>query len=275
MGWDQFLFQKELELWLNTRLQASPHALKQAIFYAVLNGGKRVRPELVYTASKYAGLSSFLTLRIAIAHELIHAYSLVHDDLPCMDNDEFRRGKHTNQRIFGEATALLVGDALIGLASECFLEMLGSCSRSGFQKAFQFFLKSIGPQGMIAGQFKDIHHSNEPSNIIHELKTGALFSSAILTPFMISDQDHTHLFLEAKKFASIFGVLFQVADDLEDQDRDCNQNPLLLIDHAKSLVLSLRQHPWTTSCLPAQRLMSFTEQQVVSAQSIHKVNHAK
>ena len=199
----------------------APQQLAQAMRYAVLDGGKRLRPLLVLAASEAADGHTPAALRAACAVELIHAYSLVHDDMPCMDNDVLRRGKPTVHVAFGEAGALLAGDALQALA----FELLTPESASDMAYATQAELcrllaRAAGSEGMAGGQAIDLASVGQPLNqaelqTMHQLKTGALLRASVLMGAACgtcSPQARAAL----SQYGDAIGLAFQVVDDILD-----------------------------------------------------------
>lgn len=198
----------------------APQRLHEAMRYAVLGGGKRVRPLLAHAAGELAGASPADVDRVACAVELIHAYSLVHDDLPCMDNDVLRRGRPTCHVEFGEATALLVGDSLQALAFELLArEKLGEPSVQ--IEMLRLLTHASGSLGMAGGQAIDLDAVGRELELpelelMHALKTGALIRAAVMlgalcgTP--LSGEERNAL----DRFAKRAGLLFQVVDDILD-----------------------------------------------------------
>ena len=191
--------------------------LHEAMRYSVLGGGKRVRPLLAYAAGEFAQADPDLVDGAAAAVELIHAYSLVHDDLPCMDNDTLRRGKPTCHVAFGEATALLAGDALQSLA----FGVLGASPMRNAGNACATLATAAGAPGMAGGQAIDLASTGAALSLpelqaMHRMKTGALIRAAVqlgatcgrpLTPDEVSALDD---------FADASGLAFQVIDDVLD-----------------------------------------------------------
>ena len=197
--------------------------LKDAILYSLFPGGKRLRPILVYLCGELAGARIESLDSIAAAIELIHGYSLIHDDLPAMDNDDFRRGRATCHRAFDEATAILVGDGMQGLASSVLLTQLPGIvsDRQVIQIAFEL-MNSSGLFGMISGQSLDLSELSQSlvteDNLqrIHHLKTGALFSACINMALIAGtpcDVTSTSL----RQFAENLGIVFQMQDDYNDR----------------------------------------------------------
>lgn len=225
LGIAQFLdsilnvLESALQSFIN-RLPPDPKSLKDSVSYSLLSPGKRIRPQLVLASKELFEIEQDLE-QIAVAIEAVHCFSLVHDDLPCMDNDDFRRGKPSNHKVFGEATALLAGDALIGLALEEFIEGSQSFSSANRTLALKFFLKSIGPSGLIGGQAmefqKDSTLNLQSLLYLFELKTGALFQAAILTPAILAGKTGTVEYNHLESYARNFSIAFQLRDDLEDE----------------------------------------------------------
>ena len=214
----------------------SPASLGQAMRYAVLDGGKRLRPLLVMAAAEAVGVdleaasvtdqpSSLAALRAACAVELIHAYSLVHDDMPCMDNDVLRRGKPTVHVQFGEAQALLAGDALQALAFE-FLTPQDSSTEFSVQAAQVALLsRAAGYQGMAGGQAIDLASVGIPLSEIqlrqmHRLKTGALLLCSVQLGAVSAGKPNAQIFNGLSDFAQALGLAFQVVDDILDVTAD-------------------------------------------------------
>ena len=203
----------------------APQRLHEAMRYAVLGGGKRVRPLLAHAAGTLAGAAAEDLDRIACAVELIHAYSLVHDDLPCMDDDVLRRGKPTVHVEFDEATALLAGDALQTLAFQVLAERpLGTDPANQLAMLNQLAIAS-GSRGMAGGQAIDLASvgkrlGREELEFMHIHKTGALIRAAVLLGARaggaLGADEHARL----DHYAKVVGLLFQVVDDLLDAEAD-------------------------------------------------------
>jgi geranylgeranyl pyrophosphate synthase len=202
-----------------------PARLLEAMRYSVLGGGKRVRPLLVYASGELNGTAEDTLDAIAAAVELIHAYSLVHDDLPAMDDDDLRRGRPTTHRQFDEATAILAGDALQALA----FEVLTSDARLAAQPQAQvqivaWLARAAGPAGMVGGQSLDMaaegkrldEHGLER---IHRGKTGALIRAAIMMPSELGRLDERER-ANLDTFAGEIGLVFQIRDDLLEVEQD-------------------------------------------------------
>jgi len=194
--------------------------LIQAMQYSLMAGGKRIRPVLCLGASEAVGGKPEDALLAACALEMIHTYSLIHDDLPAMDDDDLRRGKPTCHIAFDEATAILAGDALLTLA----FEVLASASAGGGEpavkwlKVIQIIAAAAGCQGMIQGQMLDIASegrrlSAEELESMHSLKTGALIEASVNCGALIADAD-AHQLQMLRTFARNIGLAFQVTDDI-------------------------------------------------------------
>ncbi|WP_373766130.1 (2E,6E)-farnesyl diphosphate synthase [Glaesserella sp.] len=195
--------------------------LVEAMSYAVLLGGKRVRPFLMYATGRMLGVSLDKLDHSAAAMEAIHAYSLVHDDLPAMDDDKLRRGKPTCHIAFDEATAILAGDALQSFAFELISTDPHLCNAQKVNQ-IQWLAKSAGARGMCLGQSLDLQSENKAVSLtdlelIHRNKTGALIVAAVLMGFNLSDYTEDKL-IEQKltDYAKAIGLAFQVQDDILD-----------------------------------------------------------
>jgi farnesyl diphosphate synthase len=240
----------------------SPQSLHAAMRYAALGGGKRVRALLAYASGELAGADAGLVDHAAVAVELIHAYSLVHDDLPCMDDDVLRRGKPTCHVAYGEAVALLAGDALQTLA----FEVLAKAPLSQAQAPIAMLAEAAGSHGMAGGQALDLTHVDDALSLnelerMHALKTGALIHAAVRlgaacgrTLDQAGDQ-------ALDRYAAAVGLGFQIVDDVLDVEgtahslgktagKDAVQGKatyvsLLGLDAAKKRVAELRDEAHT------------------------------
>lgn len=198
----------------------APEKLHQAIRWSVFAGGKRFRPALVLAVGFAFDIKEENLIRTACALEMIHTYSLIHDDLPAMDDDDLRRGRATCHKKFDEATAILAGDVLQTLAFQSIAED-GNLSESVRVKLISEIARAAGtPNGMVAGQAFDLDAesrevSGEELERIHRNKTGALILASARSGAIIGNANDTHL--EAiTKYASCLGLLFQITDDLLD-----------------------------------------------------------
>ena len=205
----------------------SPAALGEAMHYAVLDGGKRLRPLLVLaTAEAVGGASSgSAALNAACAIELIHAYSLVHDDMPCMDNDVLRRGKPTVHVQFGEAQALLAGDALLSLAFEMLTPQDASVSAAVQAACVGLLARASGYQGMAGGQAIDLASvgqrlTEDQLRQMHRLKTGALLLCSVQMGAACVPGVSAPVQAALQRFGEALGLAFQVVDDVLDVTAD-------------------------------------------------------
>jgi len=220
--------QQRIEVALSRVLPATnvvPDRLHEAMRYATLEGGKRVRPLLVHAAGEVTGAHPDALDRVACAVELIHAYSLVHDDLPCMDDDTLRRGKPTVHIEYDEATALLVGDALQSLAFQQLAEP-GLLTDTGRQIEMVHHLAiAAGSRGMAGGQAIDLQSvgqqlTREALEVMHVHKTGALIRAAVCLGALAGNYCSTEVFQRLDHFSRRIGLLFQVVDDILDTESD-------------------------------------------------------
>ena len=208
--------------------EAIPARLHQAMRYASLGGGKRVRPLLAFAAGELSGASPERLEIASCAVELIHAYSLVHDDLPCMDDDVLRRGRPTCHVEYDEPTALLVGDSLQSLAFELLSrEELGSAQRQ--LEMVRLLAHASGSCGMAGGQAIDLDSVGKTLNqpeleLMHALKTGALIRAAVMLGALCGEALEDKALASLDRFAKRAGLLFQVVDDI----LDCTANTATL-----------------------------------------------
>lgn len=197
--------------------RASDLRLKEAMLYAVQSGGKRIRPLLTLAVGSAGTSSNEATLDLACALEMIHTYSLIHDDLPGMDDDDLRRGRPTVHKAFDEATAILAGDALLTLAFE--VAANANLQAHKLVEAVKILSTASGMSGMISGQMKDIASEEatitlEEMKEIHREKTGELLLAAVrLGNLFIDDEKMKEAFVS---YATHFGLAFQIQNDLQD-----------------------------------------------------------
>jgi len=198
--------------------------LSAAMEYSLFTGGKRLRPLMTIKAYEMYDDYIYKALPYAMAIEMIHTYSLIHDDLPAMDNDDFRRGKMTNHKVFGEAMAILAGDSLLNLAFETMLSAAReSCDISSI-KAMQEIAKASGCKGMIGGQAidlrSDIGSMDEESLLyMYKGKTAALIQASILSGAIIGGASTEHI-EKLRDFGLRLGLAYQIQDDLLDDEKD-------------------------------------------------------
>ncbi len=220
-------YRRRVDAKLATVLQGGdiPDRLLEALRYSVLGGGKRVRPLLVYASGELNAAAEDSLDAIAAAVELIHAYSLVHDDLPAMDDDDLRRGRPTTHRQFDEATAILAGDALQALAFEVLASDASLAAQPQAQVQIVAWLaRAAGPAGMVGGQSLDMEAEGQRVDErdlerIHRGKTGALIRAAIMMPSELgglAPRERANL----DAFASEIGLTFQIRDDLLEVEQD-------------------------------------------------------
>ncbi|NMM10902.1 MAG: polyprenyl synthetase family protein [Polaromonas sp.] len=217
--------EQALSCWVVSPIDTpAPAGLGDAMRYAVLDGGKRLRPLLVMAACEASNGNAHAALRAACAVELIHAYSLVHDDMPCMDNDVLRRGKPTVHVKFGQAQALLAGDALQALAFEFLTPDDGSVEVATQARLCRMLAQAAGFQGMAGGQAIDLASvgkplSSEQLHAMHRLKTGALLQASVMMGAAcgaIPLAAQTAL----RDYGATVGLAFQVVDDILDVTAD-------------------------------------------------------
>ena len=219
--------------------------LAKAMKYSSINGGKRIRAFLVSQSSKIVNLSSENAMIISSSIESIHAYSLIHDDLPSMDNDDYRRGKPSTHKKFGEATAILAGDALHDFA----FQLLSGCLKIKKEKNLKlinYLTLCTGYRGLAGGQSLDLLYENKKlsKNKIIEMynkKTGSLFEFSFAAPFIIKGESIKRIKF-SKNYGSIFGRIFQIVDDLIDEVdsfKEIGKTPGKDKKHGKRTLLSI------------------------------------
>jgi geranylgeranyl diphosphate synthase type II len=213
-----------LDRWLPSPAEP-PQRLHEAMRYSVFAGGKRLRPALARAACHAAGGSDADVLPTACALEMLHTYSLIHDDLPAIDNDDLRRGRPTCHTRFGEATAILAGDAL---QTHAFLVLAEHTPRRAAVPALVLELaRAAGTGGMVGGEVADIEAEGRPPDaatveFIHERKTAALFVASVAMGGLAAGADETTLDA-LRRFGSALGVAFQIVDDVLDETGDAQQ----------------------------------------------------
>ncbi|MBR3770178.1 MAG: polyprenyl synthetase family protein [Lachnospiraceae bacterium] len=196
--------------------------IMEAMNYSILAGGKRIRPMLMLETYRLFGGTSKVVEPFMAAMEMIHTYSLVHDDLPAMDNDEYRRGKKTTHAVYGEAMGILAGDALLNFAFETALKAFDmEPDNKNIGKALQVLAKKAGIYGMIGGQVVDIQSegtsdmTKEKLDFIYRLKTGALMESSMMIGAILAGADEMGQQI-VEKVAGEIGLAFQIQDDILD-----------------------------------------------------------
>jgi len=221
--------ERALERWVTAEAPAgldhgAPAELVEAMRYAVLDGGKRLRPLLVLAACEAVQGNAGAALRAACATELIHAYSLVHDDMPCMDNDVLRRGKPTVHVKFGEATALLAGDALQALAFELLTPDDAQFPAAMQAQLCRLLARAAGSAGMAGGQAIDLASvgcqlTERQLRDMHELKTGALLQGSVMMGAACGNPTQAEK-TALETYGAAMGLAFQVVDDILDVTSD-------------------------------------------------------
>ena len=216
-------YQEAIEKYLDGLFTAQkPYSqLYEAIRYSILGGGKRIRPVLTLEFARLGGINWRLALPFACALELVHNYSLIHDDLPCMDDDDLRRGKPTTHKVYGETLAILAGDAL---QPEAFRLILEAPALSGERKmdAMRVLLNACGADGMVAGQVLDTLcpiENTEQLRHMEELKTGCMIAAAAELGCAASGMNAGMRNL-AVQYAKDLGLAFQIRDDMLDVEGD-------------------------------------------------------
>lgn len=214
-------YKARLETYLDALpMTGAPDKLREAMRYSLLNGGKRLRGCLLLAANDLGGGNAEAALPFAAALEMIHAYSLIHDDLPAMDNDTLRRGKPTNHVVFGEALAILAGDALLTHA----VEVMASSGHPQAFAALGEIIRAAGVGGMLAGQTLDVMNEGAEPDIalvqeIHQGKTAALLTAPVTAGLILAGAEKA-LVEAGRAYGFHLGMAFQIVDDLLDLEGD-------------------------------------------------------
>ena len=233
------IFKEKYDAWLETinaelERRVPPEdtpekSVCEAMRYSLLAGGKRLRPVLALAVNELFGGVEREVLPFACAVEMIHTYSLIHDDLPAMDNDDYRRGRLTNHKVYGEARAILAGDALLNRAFEVMTEAALSEGQNVYTKvkAMDIIVTASGTSGMIGGQIVDLESEGrqipvELLQYMHRCKTGALISAPILAAAAINNADPEEYDC-LKTYSEKIGLAFQIKDDILDIEGDSSQ----------------------------------------------------
>lgn len=222
-SYDEYISTIERSLDEYMKVSKTPEKnIYEAMRYSVMAGGKRLRPVLALAVCDMLGGSREEVLPFACAIEMIHTYSLIHDDLPAMDNDDFRRGRPTNHKVFGEAMAVLAGDALLNKAFEMMLKHTITINRDlkKMTDAMHVIAEASGTSGMIGGQVVDIEQegrsvSPDILEYMHLCKTGALIKAPLLSAAILSGATEKQ-FEDIKLYGEKIGLAFQVKDDILD-----------------------------------------------------------
>ncbi|MCD8285826.1 MAG: polyprenyl synthetase family protein, partial [Clostridia bacterium] len=219
-------FQKALKTYKETidariddfcaKLDCRPRVLREGMIYSLKSGGKRIRPVIMLACADMLGVEQERVIDFALAVELIHTYSLIHDDLPEMDNDDYRRGRPSNHAVFGAGNALLAGD---GLLNSAYGVILKACNEDpSALGAANWICDAAGIYGMIGGQSADLLHENDSCrdeqilDFIYSNKTGKLITAACVAPCLLGGG----YFLEMNTYGERLGKLFQLTDDILD-----------------------------------------------------------
>ncbi|NYV65959.1 polyprenyl synthetase family protein [Bacillus sp. Gen3] len=212
---------KELENQLSAYISNlnAPMIIKEAMDYSLQAGGKRIRPSLVFATIRSFGQNEMEGMSVACALEMIHTYSLIHDDLPAMDNDDLRRGKPTNHKVFGEAYSILAGDGLLTYSFQVIAQD-PKLSNDKKVKLMELLAISAGPEGMVGGQVADMLGENKSLTIdeleyIHKNKTGKLLLYAVKAGAIIANATNEQIDILAE-YAENIGLAFQIRDDILD-----------------------------------------------------------
>lgn len=205
------------------KVPAYDETLEKAMEYSLMAGGKRLRPVLLMAAADAVGKDGAAFLTTGCAIEMIHTYSLIHDDLPAMDNDDYRRGKPTNHKVFGDGIAVLAGDALLTLAFEVMLRQEDAAPET-LVTVVSEMSRAAGPYGMVGGQVLDLEGEGRRLDLaalrkIHMGKTGALFCAAIRSGAILAGAKEEE-FAALTLYAERFGLAFQITDDILDVTGD-------------------------------------------------------
>ena len=195
------------------------NTLRESMSYSLMAGGKRLRPVLLMAAADAVGADGTKFLPVACALEMIHTYSLIHDDLPAMDNDDYRRGKLTNHKVYGDGIAILAGDALLTLAFTVILRQKDAAPEA-LLRVVDEISRAAGAEGMVGGQVLDIKAENRSISMeelrrVHMGKTGALFHAALRSGAILAGATEQQL-AALTAYADHFGLAFQITDDILD-----------------------------------------------------------
>lgn len=200
---------------------ARPEKIYEAMRYSLLAGGKRLRPILCLATCNLTGGTSEMAMPTACALEMIHTMSLIHDDLPAMDNDDFRRGKLTNHKVFGEDIAILAGDGLLAYAFEYVATQTKDVAPENIIKVVARLGRTVGAAGLVGGQVLDLESEGKPDitaetlSFIHTHKTGALLEASVVTGAMLTDASQADV-NRLSQYAQNIGLAFQIIDDILD-----------------------------------------------------------
>lgn len=248
-----------------TREKPHNQTLAQAMAYSLFAGGKRLRPVLLMAAADAVGKNGEDFITCAAALEMIHTYSLIHDDLPAMDNDDLRRGKPTNHKVYGEGMAILAGDALLTYAFEVMLRQKNVSAQAKLA-VVQEMSSAAGPLGMVGGQALDLesegqHLDQKTLYQMHMDKTGALFRAALRSGAILAEADDKAL-QSLTHYAEAFGLAFQITDDILDATGD-------IASVGKTVGSDVKNHKATYVTL-----LSLEKAQVLAASTVQEAEDA-
>ena len=229
-------FEAALETTAQRHLVRCPPNLRESILYSLLSPGKRIRPRIAHATSIMLGVPGVAALKVGTALEMIHCFSLIHDDLPCMDNDDFRRGQPSNHKAYGEALALLAGDSLCFMGALALLDLRGVVSAERLADAVTRLHTLVGPEGTVGGQAAEMllntSSTEEDLRSMHLQKTGALFLASVLIPAdLAAVAEDSPSWKALERFGQSLGSAFQTADDLEDGRQDKERPEVNILAH--------------------------------------------
>jgi geranylgeranyl diphosphate synthase type II len=216
LGRSQVELDRALDDWLLTR-PGWPEPLAAAAEYALRGPGKRFRPALTWAAGQWLGLDWTPLRPVALALEMVHTYSLVHDDLPAMDDDDWRRGRATTHKVFGEAVAILAGDALLTEAFGVLTAARRDFTADRVVAAVEVLTAAAGGSGMAGGQVLDLQQARGDADALarlHRAKTGAMITAAVVLPAVLAGRERERAILQ--RYGEAVGLAFQITDDILD-----------------------------------------------------------
>jgi geranylgeranyl diphosphate synthase, type II len=269
-------FSPALAAWLETRRaelarlydthlalppDGDPGRLVEAMRYSLLAPGKRIRPLLALAAAEMVAPPDDRVRLACASVELVHCYSLIHDDLPAMDDDDFRRGRPSNHKAFGESTAILAGDALLTLAFEWIAEAGGQAGNpDGYLRAARALAVGAGPSGMVRGQARDLGEAPPDTlgalEVLHGEKTAALFRASLEVGAQAAGAPPETV-AALGRFGTLYGIAFQHADDRDDAEHaelraSAHQRLLALVEQACATVTDIAPSPRSDGLAPAR-----------------------
>ncbi|MDB3972656.1 polyprenyl synthetase family protein [Gammaproteobacteria bacterium] len=260
-------------------------SLWNAMNYGVVNGGKRVRPFLVIELSKLLKIKKSNYMRLALAVEFVHAYSLIHDDLPGMDNDDLRRGKPTTHKKFGEAVAILAGNSLLTLAFELLADFKTHINSKIRLELITNLAKMSGQNGLAGGQSLDLLYEKKTVSekeviMMHNLKTAKLFEFCMVAPLLLSGKNTPIREKEYRRYGKNFGLIFQATDDLLDYEgkkhitgkktqKDLKKNKGSIMKHMTSI--EVREYCKNLANSATVKINAFKDSENIFNQLIYKI----